>query len=204
MLRTEPQPHAWASATPELPSQLSSPFLFTWATTATVWGQELLASFSQRWGMRCMAEGWLLSVLCSLQTEIASWALWEFFPPFQLSSLLHSPYLASWNSGLNGERASLQPGRMIHGLFDKDCRFINTCYDRSSIHIFWREMFEKANNHKSLSIIKMPRKITQVPMTFYKIPDQFLSKLLSVLKPRKVWEETLPAYNHPKRGITQM
>lgn len=84
MLRTEPQPPAWARATPELPSHLSSPFLFTWAMTVTVWGRELLASFSQRWGMRCMAEGWLFSVLCSLQTEIASWALWEFFPPFQL------------------------------------------------------------------------------------------------------------------------
>lgn len=50
-------------------------------------------------------------------------------------------------------------------------------------------MFEKANNHKSLAIIKMPRKITQVPMTFYNIPDQFLSKLLSLLKPSKVWEK---------------
>lgn len=121
----------------------------------------------------------LLSALCGSSSLPFS------SPPF----LLHSPYLASWNSGLNGEMASLQPGRMIHGLFDKDCRFINTCYDISSIHIFWREMFEKANNHKSLAIIKMPRKITQAPMTFCKIPDQVLSKLLSLLKPRKVWEE---------------
>lgn len=189
VLRTEPQPHTWANATSEPPSHLSSPFLFTRAMTVTVWCQELLASFSQRWDMRVYTDGWLFSVPCSLQTEIAICTLWEFFPPFQLPSLLHSPYLASWNSGLNGEMASLQPGRMIHGLFDKDCRFINTCYDISSIHIFWREMFEKANNHKSLAIIKMPRKITQAPMTFCKIPDQFLSKLLSLLKPRKVWEE---------------